>query len=63
MIGGYIATVTAFLVNVVHSAYPVLLWVTPVAFFYPFMMFTVYKFKKKLNKGEKDVADFATVKF
>ncbi len=62
MIGGYIATSTAFLVNVVHCDYPVLLWLTPVSLLYPFLVFTNRKFKKKLNNGEKEVAEYATVK-
>ena len=61
MIGGYISTVTAFLVNVVHSDYPVLLWLSPVTVLFPFLRYTQNKFKKKLDKG-KVIEELATIK-
>jgi len=61
MVGGYIATSTAFLVNVVHSDYPVVLWLTPVAIFYPFLVYTTRKFKNKFNTG-KQINEIATIK-
>ena len=61
MIGGYIATVTAFLVNVVQSNYPVLLWLSPTVILVPFLFYTARKFINKFNKGKR-VEELVTIK-
>lgn len=62
MIGGYIAALTAFLVNVVEFEPQFVLWLAPTVVFTPVIIFTIGKFKKKFNKG-KEVTDLAKVKF
>lgn len=51
MVGAYIATVTAFLVNNVRAMEPVwLLWLLPTAVFVPLSIYWVNKYVKKPNK-------------
>ena len=51
MIGGYIAAVTAFLVNVVSFQPSFVLWLAPTVLLVPFMIYTMKKFRRKFNKG------------
>ena len=61
MIGGYIATLTAFLVNVIQFNPPIVLWVAPTVILVPFLIFTINKFKRKFNKG-KEMKELAAIK-
>ena len=61
MIGGYIATTTAFLVNVVTFQPSFVLWLAPTVVFTPVIIYTTTKFRRKINKGKR-VEELATVK-
>ena len=50
MIGGYIATFTAFLVQNLHLGF--IVWLLPTIAFTPFIFYTINKFKKKSKKGD-----------
>jgi len=52
MIGGYIATVTAFLVNNIHTEPAFISWIAPSIIFVPFTIYTINKFKSKSKKLE-----------
>ena len=60
MIGGYIATTTAFLVNVVHFQPAFVLWLAPSVVFVPVIFYTISKFTKKIKSG-KQVEEMVTV--
>jgi uncharacterized membrane protein len=51
MLGGYIATLTAFLVNVVTFQPSFVLWLAPTVVIVPYMIYVSQKFRKKFNKG------------
>ncbi len=52
MIGAYIATLTAFLVQNIHTNPAFIAWLIPTAIFLPILSFTINKFKKKSEKGQ-----------
>lgn len=60
MIAGYIASTTAFLVNVVTFQPSFVLWLIPSVVFVPYMYYTIYKFKNKFKKG-KEVNELARI--
>ncbi len=51
MIAGYIASATAFLVNVVTFQPSFVLWLAPTVVIVPYMIYVSRKFRKKFNKG------------
>jgi len=53
MSGSYIASVTAFLVNVVHFLPAAVTWLGPTVVGVPLIFYTINKFRKKYSKGEK----------
>jgi uncharacterized membrane protein len=53
MIGGYIASLTAFLVNTVSFQPAFILWIAPTLVFTPFIIYTISKFRKKIKSGKK----------
>ena len=61
MIGGYIATATAFLVNVIHFQPAFVLWLTPSVIFVPVIFYTIRKFRKKVKSGTQ-VEELVTIK-
>ncbi len=52
MIGGYIATFTAFLVQNVHTNPAFIAWLAPTIVFVPFLFYTIGKFKGRNKKEE-----------
>ncbi|CAN5487598.1 hypothetical protein BH11BAC2_BH11BAC2_01520 [soil metagenome] len=52
MMGGYIATMTAFLVQNVHTNPAFIAWLLPTVVFVPFLIYTVNKFKGKVKRQE-----------
>lgn len=61
MTGGYIAALTAFLVNTVSLQPSYILWLGPTVIFVPVIIYTSSKFRKKFKKGS-EVNDLATLK-
>lgn len=53
MIGGYIATITAFLVQNLHTDPAFIAWLLPTVVFTPVIIFTIRKFKSKKGSSEK----------
>jgi uncharacterized membrane protein len=53
MTGGYIASLTAFLVNVVSFQPAFILWIAPTVVFTPFIIYTIGKFRRKIKSGRK----------
>jgi uncharacterized membrane protein len=60
MIGGYIAAVTAFLVNVVTFQPSFVLWLLPSLILVPVMLSIMKKFRRNFKKG-KEVNDLAKI--
>ncbi len=52
MMGAYIATLTAFLVQNIHTNPAVIVWIAPAAIFLPMLYYTLGKFRKKSAKGQ-----------
>ena len=60
MIGAYIATFTAFLVNNVHFEPEFIVWLTPTVLFLPIMIYSFRKFRGKTKKQEPIVFERGT---